>query len=472
MIPVILSGGSGSRLWPMSRTSYPKQFHKILGDHSLLQEAILRLPDFVLEDKAGLIITNQAHRFITNDQLKDINYENRFNLILEPVGKGTAAAIAIAALLIQEKHSQDAIMVVLSSDHIIDDLKQFEQSLLIAQSVAKEGCLVTLGIQPSGPETGYGYIEADQQAGNQASYRVRQFIEKPNLQKATEFIKNPNFYWNSGIFVFQVGTILEQFMKYAPKTYDIAIAAVAAANSDGNLVWMESNTFNQFDSDSIDYAIMEKSEHVMMVPFCGQWSDVGSWSSIWQESKKDASGNVGHGDVLLENVQNSYVTANHRLVGVVDLDNIVVVETADAVLVANKDSSQSVKKLVAQLKVNERSEEHDHHHVYRPWGSYEILSTGDHYQVKRLILNPGARISVQYHHHRSEHWVVIAGVARVRVGEQYMTLSQNQSSFIPVGVIHSLENAGDTTLEVIEVQSGSYLGEDDIVRLEDYYGRS
>ena len=469
MTPIILCGGSGSRLWPLSRTSHPKQFLKVFGGHSLLQETILRLPEAVCSIQDAFVIANQHHRFLISEQLEEVNKKN-LHLILEPEPKNTAAAIAVAALEVAKKNP-DEVMVILSSDHIIHDLDAFEKVLLQADQVAQSNALVTLGIKPLSPETGYGYLEISEINTNQEAFSVNKFVEKPDLETAKKYIESGKFYWNSGMFVFKAQVILDELKKYAPDILECCENTLALSSYDQNLLWLESNSFGACRSQSIDYAVMEKSSSVVMLPFNGGWNDLGSWSSIWDESEKNQHGNVFSGDILTIDVENSYIQANSRLVGAVDVSDLVIVETSDAVLVTQRQSSQRVKELVEQLKDHARSEQVQHQFVHRPWGAYEVLGASGHYQVKRLTLKPGARISVQYHHHRSEHWVVISGVAKVRVGEQYMVLSQNQSTFIPVGVIHSLENPGDEILEVIEVQSGSYLGEDDIVRLEDYYGR-
>jgi mannose-1-phosphate guanylyltransferase/mannose-6-phosphate isomerase len=470
MTPIILCGGSGSRLWPLSRTSHPKQFLKIFGGHSLFQETFLRLPEAVCSVANTYVITNHHHRFLATEQLDDIDKKN-IQLILESESKSTAPAIAIAALKVAER-DPDEVMVVLSADHIIHDLVAFERVLQQANQAALTNAIVTLGIKPTTPETGYGYLEIQESLSGKNAVPVHQFVEKPDLVTANQYLKSERFYWNSGIFIFKAKVILDELKKSAPDILEQCQNSLNLSSQDKNFLWLEANSFNACRSESIDYAVMEKSKSVVMIPFDGGWNDVGSWSAIWDESPKTKNSNVFSGDVLTVDVNNSYIHANSRLVGAVDVNDLVIVETADAVLVTKRQSSQRVKELVDQLKTHSRSEQILHQHVHRPWGGYEILSSADHYQVKRLTLKPGARISVQYHHHRSEHWVIISGIAKVRVGEQYMTLSQNQSTFIPVGVIHSLENPGDENLEVIEVQSGSYLGEDDIVRLEDYYGRS
>lgn len=395
---------------------------------------------------------------------------NQFDmrLVLEPEGRNTAAAIAVAAL-IAAKNNPDEVMLVLSADHVIHDRQKFSEALLIANQAAQSGAIVTFGVKPSSPETGYGYIEVDEYLSG--AYAVKRFVEKPDFETAKLYCASNQFYWNCGMFVFQAKTILEELSVLAPDILKTCEQALDLSSTDRDFLWLESNSFESVPAISIDCAVMELSQRVQMVPLTGGWNDVGSWAAIWDESPKAEDGNVLYGDILTVDVKNSYVHANSRLVGLVDIEDLVVVETADAILITQRQSSQKVKELVDQLKLYERSERHHHQQVHRPWGSYEVFSRGEHYQVKRLIVKPQARISVQYHHHRSEHWVVISGTAKVRVGEQYLTLSKNQSTFIPVGVVHSLENPGDSDLEVIEVQSGDYLGEDDIVRIEDYYGR-
>jgi mannose-1-phosphate guanylyltransferase/mannose-6-phosphate isomerase len=469
MLPIILCGGSGSRLWPLSRSHYPKQFLKILGQHSLLQETILRLPrgDSFLSQKA-YVISNQEHRFLVAEQLREIQVDYR--LILEPVGRNTAAAIAVASLQAAKNNPQE-ILLVLSADHAIHDKAAFADAIRLANQTAQAGAIVTFGITPTAPEIGYGYIEVIP-GSDSATRVVKSFVEKPDLVKAKAYLKAGNYYWNSGMFAFRADVMLAELQRLAPDILSACEQALKDAKHEQDFVWLEETSFGACRSDSIDYAVMEKTQLAQVVPFAGGWNDVGSWSAVWDESPKDDRGNVLTGDVVTHEVSQSYIHAESRLVGVVDVDNLVVVETSDAVLITQKGSAQKVKDLVELLKHRQRQEGQHHQLVHRPWGSYESFSQGPNYQVKRLIVKPGARISVQYHHHRSEHWVVISGIARVRVGEQYFTLSENQSTFIPVGVVHSLENPSDKNLEVIEVQSGSYLGEDDIVRIHDNYGRN
>jgi mannose-1-phosphate guanylyltransferase/mannose-6-phosphate isomerase len=469
MLPIILCGGSGSRLWPLSRTQYPKQFLKIVGQQSLLQETISRLPqnsDFL--SPSICVISNQEHRFLVAEQLREI--EANYQLLLEPVGRNTAAAIAIASLQ-AVKNNPEEVLLVLSADHVIHDKLEFAAAIEQANLAAQAGAVVTFGITPNSPETGYGYIET-QPGSTLVTKLVKSFVEKPDASTAQRYLESGNYYWNSGMFAFRADVMLSELERYAPDILSSCQKALDQAKHDQDFIWLEANAFAACRSDSIDYAVMEKTELAQVVPFSGGWNDVGSWSAVWDESPKDAQGNVFTGDVVTHEVTNSYVHAESRLVGVVDIDDLVVVETSDAVLITQKGSTQKVKDLVEQLKHHQRQEGQHHQLVHRPWGSYESFSQGPNYQVKRLIVKPGARISVQYHHHRSEHWVVISGVARVRVGEQFLSLSENQSTFIPVGVVHSLENPGNKDLEVIEVQSGTYLGEDDIVRLEDHYGRA
>lgn len=469
MIPIILCGGSGSRLWPLSRTQYPKQFLKILGQQSLLQETVLRLPQASsFLSKKMFVISNQEHRFLVAEQLREIQVDYR--LFLEPVGRNTAAAIAVASLQAAKNNPQE-VLLVLSADHAIHDKVAFADAIGLANQAAQAGAIVTFGVAPTAPETGYGYIEVVP-GSDSATKMVKSFVEKPDLEKAEAYLQAGNYYWNSGMFAFRADVMLAELQRLAPDILSACEQALDDAKHEQDFIWLEEAAFSACRSDSIDYAVMEKTQLAQVVPFAGGWNDVGSWSAVWDESPKDNHGNVLTGDVVTHEVSQSYIHAESRLVGVVDVDNLVVVETSDAVLITQKGSTQKVKDLVEHLKHHQRQEGQHHQLVHRPWGSYESFSQGPHYQVKRLIVKPGARISVQYHHHRSEHWVVISGTARVRVGEQYLTLSENQSTFIPVGVVHSLENPSDRDLEVIEVQSGSYLGEDDIVRLEDHYGRA
>ena len=469
MTPIVMSGGSGSRLWPLSRAEHPKQFLPFFGRKSLLQATFKRLPRILegQELSPAYVICNQEHRFLVAEQLRDL--ENpQAQIILEPVARNTAAAVTIAALLLS-KQSPAEILLVLSADHVIKDVTAFEHALIRAQQEAQQGALVTFGIKPSYPETGYGYIHARLDGGEVAP--VLKFVEKPDLSTAQNYVSSGEYFWNSGMFAFRADVFLSEMEKYAPDILTQCERAIQDAQSDADFIRLDEAAFKACREDSIDYAVMERTRLTKMVAFDAHWSDVGSWSAIWDESEKDAHGNVTHGDVIVKNAQNSYVHATKRLVSVVGVDNLVVVETADAVLVVNKDSTQAVKSVVDALKIQERPEIHRHQLVYRPWGSYESVSQGPHFQVKRLIVKPGCRLSVQFHHHRSEHWVVISGTAKILVGEQYLTLSENQSTFIAVCGVHSLENLGSTNLEVIEVQSGSYLGEDDIVRIEDHYGR-
>ena len=469
MTPIILCGGSGSRLWPLSRSSYPKQFLKILGDHSLLQETILRLPfTSGVVASQGYVIANQEHRFLVAEQLQQIGHKN-LRMVLEPVGKNTAAAVATAALLVASTNPQQ-VLVVLSADHVIHDAAAFEVALQRAKVAAQTGQIVTFGITPTHPETGYGYIHANLSDGH-VVHGVRSFVEKPDAATAMRYLEAGDYFWNSGMFVFRADVMLEELQNHAPDILASANQAVKLAKQEHDFLWLDPVSFAQCRDQSIDYAVMEQTQLAQVVPFAGGWNDVGSWSAVWDESPKDAAGNGVSGDVVMQDVRNSYVHAESRLVGAVDVQDLVIVETSDAVLVISKQSAQKVKFLVEHLRDHDRQEGNHHQLVHRPWGSYESLGQGLHHQVKRLIIKPGAGISVQYHHQRSEHWVVITGTAKVRLGEQYMSLSPNQSIFIPVGVVHALENPGTEDLEVIEVQSGSYLGEDDIVRLEDRYGR-
>jgi mannose-1-phosphate guanylyltransferase/mannose-6-phosphate isomerase len=467
MIPIVLCGGSGSRLWPLSRTQYPKQFLKVIGNHSLLQETIMRLPDGEIDVSRGYLVTNQEYRFLVAEQLREIEVEN-YQLILEPHAKGTAAAIAIATLE-AHKTNPNEILLVMSSDHVVHSPKLFANAIYDAKKAANAGAIITLGVKPTSPEVGYGYIQSHKIDEN--LYSVTSFIEKPNLQAAQNFLADDAYFWNSGIFIFRADVMLSQLRTFAPDILSVCEQSISQVKYDQDFIWLSDDLFESCRTDSIDYAVMEKTNLTQMVELKGGWNDVGSWLAIWEESAKDHSGNVIYGDVILQDVKDSYVHAENRLIGLVDVNDLVVVETADALLITKKESSQKVKLLTEQLRVHQRKERDFHNLIYRPWGSYESINSGDNYQVKRLLVGIGHSISLQYHRHRSEHWVVVAGVARVRLGDDYLTLIENQSIFIPVGFVHALENIGNVDLEVIEVQTGSYLGEDDIVRLEDKYGR-
>ena len=472
MIPVILSGGSGTRLWPMSRAKKPKQFLPLLNDKSMLQNTVLRLKGLT-ELQPAMVICNEDHRFMVAEQLRELS-ELQSSIILEPVGRNTAPAIAVAALQAMA-NGDDPLLLVLAADHAIKDIPAFHNAIEQAIPAAKQGKLVTFGIVPTSPHTGYGYIRREHAVSAglpEGVASVAQFCEKPDLATAQRFVDSGEYYWNSGMFLFKASNLLAELKQFAPEIVSAAEASLKKATRDLDFIRLDNAAFSASPSDSIDYAVMEKSANAAMVALDAGWSDVGSWDALWQIMPKDEQGNACRGDVILQDCQNSYVNAEERLVSVIGLDDIVVVETKDAVMVASKAHLQGVKDVVAKLQSYGRSEVDLHREVFRPWGKYDSVDNGKRYQVKHITVKPGAKLSVQMHHHRAEHWVVVSGSAMVRNGDREFLVTENESTFIPVGVIHSLENPGKIPLELIEVQSGSYLGEDDIVRFEDKYGRN
>jgi mannose-1-phosphate guanylyltransferase/mannose-6-phosphate isomerase len=469
--PVILSGGAGTRLWPLSRELYPKQLLPLTGTRTMLQQTLLRLEG--LAGAAPVIVCNEAHRFLVAEQVRQLKIEPRATL-LEPFGRNTAPAIALAAHaalkgLAARATAVDPLLLVLPADHVIRDTAAFHEAVRAAVAPAEGGALATFGIVASAPETGYGYIQRG--AAHAAAYRIARFVEKPNAERAREFVASGQYYWNSGMFLFRARRYLQELERFAPEIARVCEAAFRGATADLDFTRIDAALFEACPSDSIDYAVMEKTADAVVVPLDAGWSDVGSWSSLHAASDADSSGNVTHGDVLSEDTHDSYLYAESRLVAAVGLTDHVVVETKDAVLVAPKSRVQDVKKLVQRLKERGRYEHSLHREVFRPWGSYDSLESGPRFQVKRLKIKPGASLSLQLHHHRAEHWIVVAGTARITRGEEQFLLEENQSTYIPVGVRHRIENPGMIALEIIEVQSGSYLGEDDIVRFEDRYGR-
>ena len=469
IIPVILSGGSGTRLWPLSRALYPKQLLSLIGEKTMLQDTVLRL---VSTDDTGPVycVCNESHRFLVAEQLHEINTDIG-EIILEPQGRNTAPAAAIAAMLIAEKHP-GAIMLILPADHVILDPAAFGRAVAVGKSEAENGGLVTFGIVPGSPETGYGYIRASvNNDGKLAAYPVLEFVEKPDKMTAELYVASGEYFWNSGIFLFKAEAYLQELEACAPAIVEACREALQKSHKDLDFLRLDIDAFCSSPSDSIDYAVMEKTAKAALVPLDAGWNDVGAWSALWDVHARDDSGNVKKGDVLVQDVKNCYIHATSRLVTAVGLDSLIVVETADAVLVASRESVQDVKTLVEELKRKERDEAEIHRRVYRPWGSYETVDYSERFKVKRITVKPGAALSLQKHHHRAEHWIVVKGTALVRVEDKESTLYEDQSTYIPVGAVHRLENAGETPLELIEVQSGSYLGEDDIVRLEDRYGR-
>ena len=464
--PVILSGGAGTRLWPLSREMYPKQLLALISTHSMLQDTALRLAG-IAGARSPIVVCNQAHRFTVAEQLRALRMEPS-GILLEPIGRNTAPAVALAALRAQELDA-DATIVVAPADHVIRDARAFQQAADIAAGLAESGKLVTFGIVAHAPETGYGYIRRGEGPG--PAYPVAQFIEKPLLEVAERFVASGDYYWNSGMFVFKAATYLAELAEFAPDILAASTAAYRAAKADLDFVRIDRPAFQACRSESIDYAVMEKTQHAVVLPLDAGWSDVGSWSSLFDALPADEQGNVLQGDVLVHDTHDCFVHSTSRLVTAVGMDDHIIVETKDAVLVAPKDRVQDVKELVNQLKKAGRSESAWHREVYRPWGSYDSVDDGERFQVKRLSLKPGGALSLQMHHHRAEHWIVVQGTARVTCGEKSFLLSENESTYVPIGATHRIENPGKVPLHIIEVRSGTYLGEDDIVRYEDHYGR-
>lgn len=468
LFPIIMAGGSGSRLWPLSRQLNPKQFLPLAdADFSMLQATIQRLDGLGAE--LPRLICNEQHRFLAAEQLRLLGLE-KAGILLEPVGRNTAPAIALAALQACSE-AQDPILLVLAADHLIKDVSAFQACIQTALPLAQDGKLVTFGIVPTHAETGYGYIEQGDDVGI-GGFRVNRFVEKPDLVTAQEYLASGSYFWNSGMFMFRASRYLEELESYRPDILAACRAALAGGSQDMHFTRVDETAFAACPDDSVDYAVMEKTADAVMVPLDAGWSDIGSWTALWDVSDKDQQGNVFKGDVLNQQSRNTYVHADSRLVATVGLDDLVIVETKDAVLVAHKDHVQDVKKIVEQLKNGSRTEHINHREVYRPWGVYDSVDNGHRYQVKRITVKPGAKLSVQMHHHRAEHWIVVSGTAKVTNGEKTYLVCENESTYIPIGQIHALENPGVIPLELIEVQSGSYLGEDDIVRFEDKYGRT
>ena len=468
--PVILSGGSGTRLWPMSRESYPKQFLALTSDRSLLQETVLRVAD-ARRFAAPLLVCNAEHRFIVAEQVRCSGVRPS-RLVLEPVGRNTAPAVAAAAIML-EAEDADALMLVLPSDHTITDTKGFAKAVSAAARAAAAGGLVTFGITPSEAETGFGYIRRGAAIDKlDGCFAVDAFVEKPDLATAKKYVKDGGYDWNSGMFLFSAGRYLAELERLEPDMVAGCRAAVDGAEGDLDFIRLAAEPFARIESRSIDYAVMEHTEHAVVVPADIGWSDVGSWAALWDVSDRDEAGNVLAGDVVALDVSNSYIRSEGGLVTAIGVSDIVVIATDDAVLVLPRDRAQDVKALVDTLKSSDRVESTLHPRVYRPWGYYQTLHEGERFQVKRITVNMGARLSLQMHHHRAEHWIVVNGTATVTRGEETFVLHENESTYIPPGTPHRLENPGKMALNLIEVQSGSYLGEDDIVRYEDVYGRS
>ena len=468
ILPVVMAGGTGSRLWPLSRELYPKQFLTVSGEQTMLQQTFARLEG--IEHTSPLLICNEEHRFIAAEQLRLGQFPHS-SIILEPVGRNTAPAIALAAFqaLRSVKQGEDPVLLVLAADHLIENTAAFQTSVEKALPFAQSGKLVTFGIVPTAPETGYGYIKTGDKTGN--AFSVDKFVEKPDSKTANEYLSSGDYYWNSGMFLFKASRYIEELSKHSPEILNTCKAAMKEIVPDADFVRIDKDAFQSCPDDSIDYAVMEKTDSAMVIPMDAGWSDVGSWSALWDVSNKDENNNVVRGDIITINSKNNYVHSNNKLVATVGIENLVVVETKDAILVANKEQVQDVKTVVNHLKNAGRTEHKIHREVYRPWGKYDSLDFGDRDQVKRITVKPGAKLSIQMHHHRAEHWIIVSGTAKVTNGDKTMLLTENESTYIPIGQIHALENPGVLPLELIEVQSGAYLGEDDIVRFEDRYGR-
>jgi mannose-1-phosphate guanylyltransferase len=461
ILPVIMAGGSGSRLWPLSRTHYPKQFLSLTSSHTMLQDTILRLNG--IEHQAPFIICNEEHRFIVAEQLRAGSISHS-GIVLEPVGRNTAPAVAIAALN-AVKNGDDPLLLVLAADHVIKDQQAFQASVNKAVTQAELGKLVTFGIVPTTPETGYGYIKQGKPL-DANSFEVERFVEKPDLATAQSYLASGHYYWNSGMFLFRASVFLAELNTYRP---DILVACQNASSSsypDLDFIRLNSDLFSLCPDESIDYAVMEPTDKAVVVPMDAKWSDVGSWSALWEVNDKDKQGNATRGDVLTDDTTNSYIYSQNKLVATVGVDNLIVIETKDAVLVADKNRVQDVKNIVNQLKAFDRKEHVEHREIYRPWGSHDAIAEGQRFHVKQIKVKPGERTAIQKHYHRAEHWVVVSGTARVIKGDEEFLLSENQSTYIPIGVPHAIENPGKLPLEIIEVRSGSYLAEDDVVRIE------
>lgn len=470
IVPVLLAGGTGSRLWPLSREQYPKQFHALLGRDSLFQDTLARGSQ--LDNALGpVIIGAEPHRFVITEQLREAGIRDA-SILLEPDARNTAPAVAVAAHYVLEHYGPEALVFVMAADHAIGDLAAFNAAVNAAAEVAERGHIVTFGIRPTRAETGFGYLKAGSRIGTGPAHLVDRFVEKPNAERARQFVEQGDHYWNGGMFLFRSGQFLAELRQHEPATYERSREAIDRGRRDKNVVCLDAKSFAGCRAESVDYAVMEKCQQLALVPLDADWDDVGSWTFLERLPEADGAGNHLRGDVLTEGASGNLVHAGSRLVAMVGVKDLVVVETEDAVLVVPRDRVQDVKKLVQQLKRRRRSEAEMHRRVYRPWGYYETVAFGERFQVKRISVKPGEQLSLQMHYHRAEHWVVVKGTAMVTCGERRFIVSENESTFIPTAQVHRLENPGRVTLELIEVQSGTYLGEDDIVRMSDRYGRS
>lgn len=459
ILPVVMAGGAGSRLWPLSRALYPKQFLSLTSTNSMLQETIIRLEG--IEHEYPLFICNEEHRFIVAEQLRQLSIDHS-GIILEPDGRNTGPAIALAAFHALN-NGYDPVMLVLAADHEIQERKNFIDSIEIAKQFAENDKLVTFGIVPASPETGYGYIKVGEKIGPDG-YKVAAFVEKPHRLLAEEYINSGKYLWNSGMFMFKASVFLNELKKFRPDIYSICETSLLKSESDLDFIRVNGKVFNCCPSESIDYAVMENTMQAVVVPLDAKWSDVGSWTALWDISKKNENGNIIRGDVIAKDTDNCYLHSESRLIGTVGVKDLVIVETKDAVLVAHKNNVQDVKNIVEQLKIQNRQEYLHHREVYRPWGSHDAVADGERLRVKHVTVLPGHAISKQVHYHRAEHWVIVSGTARVYIGDENFLLGENESTFIPVGTVHSIENPGKIPLEIIEVQSGTYLHEDDVER--------
>src|SRR5687768_3246185 len=475
LVPVVLSGGSGTRLWPLSREKYPKQLLSLIGEDSLLQATLRRMEGLAdVRPGAPLVVCNEEYRFVIAEQLRLMGTKG--NILLEPVGRNTAPALTLAALAAM-RDGDDPILLVMPADHVIVDVPRFQMAVRAGMTLAAKGAVVTFGITPDSPETGYGYIETGDPLGTDGASRIARFVEKPDLATAQTYLDAGSYFWNSGLFMMNASVWLSAIESCRPDILSVCRAAWEKGSIDGDFLRVSKEEFMRCPSDSIDYAVMERLANDdslpvgAFIPLSAGWSDVGAWDSLWQVLPKDHQGNVSQGDVLLNDCRNVLAVSEHRLVACVGIEDTVVVETPDAILVAHMNKTQHVKKIVDDLKREGRSESELHRKVFRPWGWYDGVDSGERFQVKRIVVKPGASLSLQMHHHRAEHWIVVHGTAQVTRGDTSYLVSENESTFIPLGTRHRLENPGCVPLEMIEVQSGSYLGEDDIVRFEDVYGR-